>query len=112
MHYNLTKFLRRWRIESYQEIRLLLFFCQNPNFNGTYQQFCERLYLGDCAQLEEIIHHLQYSGLLEHCDGSYKLADLPEIKAGLDLLTRAFDEPLTRQQLLDSIGKNHYGLRS
>ena len=112
MHYELAKFLRRWNIHSYQEIRLLLLFCQNPDFNGTYYQFCKRLYLGDCAQLEEIIHRFHYNGLLENCGGCYKLIDRPEIRAGLDLLARAFDEPLARQQLLDSISKNHHGLRS
>ena len=112
MHYNLAKFLRQRDIRSYQEIRLLLFLCQNPDFSGTYYQFCERLYLGDCAQLEEIIRRFHYNGLLEHRNGRYRLVDRPEIRAGLELLTRVFDEPLTRQQLLDTLSKNHYGLRS
>ena len=105
MRNEVVNFLRRRRIRSYQEVRLLLFFCQHPDFAGTYNQLCERLYLGDCALLEQIINRLHHTDLIECCEGCYKLADKPEVKAELELLALAFNEPLTRQQLLASIAK-------
>jgi hypothetical protein len=103
MHNEVINFLRRQGVHSYQEIRLLLFFCQHPDFAGTYHQFCERLYLGDCAMLEQIIRRFQHNGLIECHEGRYKLVDKPDVKARLELLAIAFDQPLSRQQLLASV---------
>ncbi len=105
LHRKTTHFLQRQGIRSYQEMRVLLFFCRQPDFAGTCADFCERLYLGDCALLERIIHRFKNNGLLEQCDGCYKLADQPGLKTELDRLARAFDEPLTRQQILASISQ-------
>lgn len=100
MYDEVLDFIQRQGIRSFQEIRLLLFLWQYPEFVGTYEQFCERLYLGNCPCLEQIISHLHDRGLIESCDGCYKLADQADLKMSLERLAQAYEHPLTRQQLL------------
>ena len=107
MYDQALNFVRRRGIRSFQELRLLLFLWQHPEFVGTYQQFCQCLYLGDCPLLEETINHLHDHGLVQCCEGCYKLTDQVEIKTGLERLARAFEHPLTRQRLLAEISHRY-----
>lgn len=107
MYDEVLRFVGRLGIRSYLEIRLLLFLWQHPEFSGTYEQLCQRLYIGDCPLLEQIIHRFHQNGLIEECEGCYKLADHPEVKANLAGLAQAFDHPLTRQQLLAGVARRY-----
>ena len=105
MYNEVLDFMQREDIRSYQEIRLLLFLWQHPEFSGTYQQFCECLYMGDCPLMEQIINHLQEAGVIESCDGCYKLADQTGLNGSLERLAQVFEHPLPRQQLLTGLGR-------
>ena len=88
------------QIDSYQKLHLLLFLYQHPEMKGTYQEFAERLYFGDTVLLAKILADLQLVGLVEQVDRRYKLCNKPAAKAYLQRLARAFDDPLTRQEIL------------
>lgn len=107
MYTEVLEFIRRQGIRSFQEVRLLLFLWQHPEFTGTYQQFCECLYLGDCPLVEQMINRLHERGLIESCEGCYKLADQTELKTSLARLAQAFEQPLTRQQLLAGMNNRY-----
>jgi hypothetical protein len=100
MYDEVLDFVRRQGICSYQEIRLLLFLWQHPEFSGTYRQFCEGLYVGDCPMMERIIANLLERGVIERCGGCYKLAEQPELRSKLSQLAQAIEQPHSRQQLL------------
>lgn len=103
MHKMALNFLRQQGIGSFQEVRLLLFLWQHPEFSGTYEQFCDRLYLGDSPLVEQMLNHLDDIGLIQRRDGRFKLANQAELQTSLDQLAQAFDHPLARQQLLAGI---------
>lgn len=105
MYDEVLDFVRRLGIRSYQEIRLLLFLGRQPEFAGTYQQFCECLYMGDCPLMEQMIDNLQARGILENCGGCYRLAEETELRQSLAGLARVLEHPLTRQQLLTGLGR-------
>lgn len=105
MYDEVLDFVRRQGIRSYQEIRLLLFLGQHPEFAGTYRQFCEYLYVGDCPLMEQLIANLQERGVIENCGDCYKLAERTELRQNLERLALALEHPLTRQQLLTGLGR-------
>jgi predicted transcriptional regulator len=107
MYEAVLDFVQRQGIRSYQEIRLLLFLWQHPKFAGTYQQFCDCLYVGDCPLMEQIITRLRDQGVIESCDGCYKLADRAELNVSLERLAQAFEQPLARQQLLAGLERQY-----
>ncbi len=96
-------------IDSFQKLRFLLFFHQNPTLKGTSHELAERLFFGDVWRLQEILAELQATGLVECVDNCYRLRDRREVREELQHLARAFDHPLTRQSLLDQVQRKAGG---
>jgi hypothetical protein len=53
--------------------------------------------------VEKIIADLHRAGLLERLGQHCRLLDEPSLRASLHFLARAFENPLTRQELLDQV---------
>ena len=100
----IASFIRIKHIDSFQKLCFLLFLHQYPELTGTSREFAERLYFGDVRLLEEIIADLQVVGLVDCVGNRYKLKDGPDVRSSLQYLTGAFEDPLTRQEILDQIG--------
>ena len=98
----ITNFIQIKRIDSSQKLFSLLFLQQHLNFEGTSQDFAEKLYL-DSAFSEKIILELRKVELLVETGHRWKLTAEPQVIVALELLARAFEYPLTRQKLLDLI---------
>jgi hypothetical protein len=103
MNDTLANFIRANHIDSFQKLRFLLFLHQNPEVAGTCQQFAGRLYLGDLDLLKKIIRDLQETNLLNCSESRCKLRDTPEIKTELEGLAKAFEDPLSRQEIIDQV---------
>lgn len=96
-------YIRTKNIDSFQKLRLLLLLHQNPHWRGTSQELAHRLHLGDTLLIESIIADLHQAGLIDRVDNQYRLPDEPEIRSQLQCLARAFEHPLTRQELLKQV---------
>jgi hypothetical protein len=103
MDNSVTNFLRTKRIDSFQKLHFLLFLHRYPKMKGTCQEFAARLHLGDLPLLEKIIADLHRVGLLERMGQHCRLLDEPGLRANLHFLARAFENPLTRQKILDQV---------
>lgn len=99
-------YIRTNNIDSFQKLRLLLFLHQHPHVKATSQEFANRLHLGDTLLIENIITDLHQAGLIDQVDNRYKLPDKPEVRSQLQHLARAFEHPLTRQELLKQVKLN------
>ena len=64
------------------------------------------MHFGDTLLLEEIITDLQKTELLQETEHGWQLSDNPEVRAGLEHLARAFEDPLARQSLLEQIKRS------
>lgn len=93
-------FLRKKNINSFQKLRFLLFLQQHPDFQGTAQDYAHHLHLGSSLLLNDIIHELQYVGLLVNSKGRWRLTDEAEVREALHHLARIFENPITRQEIL------------
>lgn len=98
-----ASFIRAKHIDSFQKLCFLLFLHQHPDLIGTSQEFAERLYLGDVQLLEEIITDLQMVGLVDCVENRYKLRNEPNVRSRLQYLARSFEDPLSRQEILDQV---------
>ncbi len=98
VHYITTK-----QINSYQKLRFLLFLYQHPDLKGTIQDFATCLHLGDTYLVSKIITELHHVGLVEQIENCYKLCNKPTIRGWLRKLAKAFEDPLTRQEVLDLV---------
>ncbi|MCQ3980791.1 MAG: hypothetical protein DPW09_45910 [Anaerolineae bacterium] len=103
MDNGVVNFLRARRIDSFQKLRFLLFLHRYPDMKGTCQEFAARLHLGDLALVEKIMADLHHARLLERIGQHCRLLNEPGLKASLHFLARAFENPLTRQELLDQV---------
>jgi hypothetical protein len=99
----LADFIRIKRIDSFQKLRLLIFFHHHPQAMGTSREFAKWLYLANVSLLEKIIIELQTVGLVDCIEERYTLRDEPAVKSALRGLARAFENPLARQVLLNHI---------
>jgi hypothetical protein len=99
-------YIRTNNIDSFQKLRFLLFLHQHPHLKATSQEFANRLHLADTLLIENIITDLHQAGLIDRVDNRYKLSDEPEIRSQLQHLARAFEHPLTRQELLKQVKLN------
>jgi hypothetical protein len=70
---------------------------------GTQEELAERLHLGPAFLLEDSITDLHRTGLINCIDNHYTLQDEPEVREGLYYLAQAFENPLTRLDLLDQV---------
>jgi hypothetical protein len=96
-------YIRVKNIDSFQKLRLLLYLYQHPQLKGTSQDLANRLHLADIPLIEKIIADLQQAGLIDRVENYYKLPDEPEVRLQLQHLARAFEHPLTRQELLKQV---------
>ena len=107
-----ANFLQTKRIDSFLKIRFLFFLHQHPTTKCTHQELAERLYLGNTPLLAKIITDLQSAGLVDYVENRYQLRDEPEVSICLQRLTRAFENPLARQEILQqmkhSASLSHY----
>lgn len=95
--------LTQWQIDSSQKLYFLLFLHTHPQLRGTGRELAEHAFMGDTPQADRIIADLQQIGLLDRVDNGYRLRQTPEIKAGLQELAHAFEQPLSRQRLLETV---------
>jgi hypothetical protein len=97
-------YLRVKRIDSFQKLRFLLFLHQHPHIKGTIQEFSEALYLGDILLLTGIVRDLQQVGLVACVGNRYSLHNKSEIRSNLQRLAEVFEDPISRQELLNQMG--------
>ena len=57
------------------------------------------MYLGNTPLLAKLITDLQSAGLVDYVENGYQLRDEPEVSTCLQHLTRAFEDPLARQEI-------------
>lgn len=100
MKRSLKRYLQNKNINSFQKIRLLLFWHKHPSLKGTIQELSQRLYFGDRDRLRQMIAELQGEDLVDRLGKRYKLRNEPGVKLYLDGLARLFEDPLARQELL------------
>ena len=100
------EFIHAKQIDSFQKLFFLLFLFQHPGIQGTSQEFGTRLYLGSTELIERILADLQQAGLVEKIDNGYKLHNEADSNPDLRRLVQAFEDPLTRQQLLDQVRRH------
>ncbi|MCB0171972.1 MAG: hypothetical protein KDJ97_15600 [Anaerolineae bacterium] len=105
MKTKLSRYLQNKGIDSFQKLQFLLFLYKNPALTGTLQELAQRAYFGDTRLLSKILAELHSVGLVEEVDRSYKLNQTPGVITYLKGLARLFDDPLTRQNLLQAISK-------
>jgi hypothetical protein len=99
----ISEFIRSKNIDSIQKLNLLLFLYKNPDAQGTSHCFAKNLHLGDIRLVEEMIKDLADKGVINYVGQHYFLVDNPEIKTTLKNLARSFEQPLSRQVLLNQI---------
>lgn len=90
-------------IDSFQKLQFLLFLGKHPDMKASCREFGEHLYFGPTPLMDQIIGQLHSAGLVERVENCYQLCREPEILAGLQHLAGAFENPLTRQQMLDQV---------
>jgi hypothetical protein len=99
----ITHFIQARHIDSYQKLRVLIFFHDHADSSWTRPQIAAQLYLGDGPLLEKIIADLQASGLLDCVARHCRLCDEVGVRLDLQGLIRMYEHPLARQEILDSI---------
>jgi hypothetical protein len=102
MDKGLANFIRDKQINSFPKLYLLLFLYKNPLLNSSIQQLVERLYI-EAPLVEKITHDLQAVGILKQEHNYYILCNEPAFRNSLEKLARAFEHPLTRQELLEQV---------
>lgn len=103
MNQPIAAFIRVKHIDSFQKLRLILFLHQHPELTGTCQEFAAQLYLGDMPLMEGLITDLNAAGLVDYVENRYKLNDNPDVSSSLQRLTKAYEDPLIRQSILDQV---------
>jgi hypothetical protein len=102
----IARFIQTRHIDSFQKLRVLVFFHQHPGSNWTGQQVAKQLYLGDGPVLDEIIGELQAAGLVNCVAHRCKLRDEAGVRLALQHLVHKCENPLTRQEILDQVIHN------
>ncbi len=102
MDTQLIDFIRSKKIDSFQKVRFLLFLHQHPNLKENCQQLAQRLFVG-LPLLERIIEELRAVGLIDCIKNCYALHREPELQLCLVTLSKTFEDPLARQEMLDYV---------
>lgn len=111
MYETVKNYLRTKKIDSFQKLRLLMHLYCNSGFKGTSQQLADQLHWGDAALAEKFLTDLHRAGLVDCLGDHYWLRDTLEVKTQLQHLTKAFEHPLTRQELLNQLKyRPNYGV--
>jgi len=100
-----VEFIRSRQIDSYQKLRVLIFFYDHADSSWSSRQIATRLYLGEGSFLEEIIADLQAAGLLNCSAQRCRLGDEVEINADLEHLIKTCENPLARQGVLNGLNR-------
>jgi hypothetical protein len=103
----ITQFIQTRHIDSYQKLRVLLFFYEHPDSSWTSPQIAARLYLGDGPLLEKIVADLQATGLVDCTANRCRLCNEAGIRLPLQHLVQTCENPLARQEILDSIRRRN-----
>ena len=99
----IVRFIQARHIDSFQKLRVLVFFYQHPESSWANPQLAKQLYLGDGPMLEEIIAELRAAGLV-NCVAHYcKLSDETGVRSLLRHLINICENPLARQEILDKV---------
>ena len=98
-----SNFILEKKIDSFQKLRLLLYLTQHPDMAGTSEQFGQQLFISDSRLMEEIINGLRGAGLVDVSGQRYVLHDDPVVMLTLKRLNRLYDDPVSRQRLLDHV---------
>ncbi|MCE7989658.1 MAG: hypothetical protein DYG89_51580 [Caldilinea sp. CFX5] len=96
-------FIRSKQIDSFQKLVFLLFLHKNPEAKGTSQYFAEKMYLGNVTLIEKMITEFKERGIMASNEQHHFLQDTPEIRSSLQHLHQLFEQPTTRQSLLDQV---------
>lgn len=106
MNRKLTRYIQVKGIDSFQKLQVLLFLHQHPNLKSTGPELAEHLYIGDTVLLTKIIRDLYLAGLVERTGNRYKVRDEPDVQSYLQDLSKTFEDPLARQELLTLVRKH------
>ena len=98
-----SNFMLEKKIDSFQKLRLLLFLYHHPDMVGTSEQFGRQLFISDSRLMDDLIYGLRTAGLIDNVGKRYVLHDDPAVQMTLRRLDHFFDDPVTRQQLLDRV---------
>jgi hypothetical protein len=99
----IARFIQTRHIDSFQKLRVLVFFYQHPESSWTGPQLAKQLYLGDEPLLEEIIAELRTAGLVNCEARRCRLSDEITVRSSLRRLINVCENPLTRQEILDQV---------
>jgi len=103
----IAQFIQTRCIDSYQKLRVLLFFHDHADSSWTSAQIAARLYLGDESLLEKIVTDLQAAGVVD-CDARRcRLCNEAGLRAKLQHLVKTCENPLARQEILDNIRRHN-----
>jgi hypothetical protein len=103
MNDKVVNYIRQKRIDSFQKLRLLLFFYHHPEVKGAVQELAEQLYLGNIPLLAAMLADLHQVGLLDQFEEGYRLRNEPEVNWFVRTVAGAFEHPLTRLELLNQL---------
>jgi hypothetical protein len=98
-----VQFIQTRHIDSFQKLRVLIFFHEHPHSSWTSAQIAARLYLGDGLLVEKLIADLRAAGLVDCVANHCQLHDDRGIRSHLQHLVKMYENPLARQQILDTL---------
>lgn len=96
----LLRFIHGRRIDSFQKVSFLLFLYRYAQNHGVSHEFARQLNFSSDPQFDDMIVELTAAGILQQHGRCYILPNEPEVRQGLDSLMQAYEDPLTRQDLL------------
>lgn len=99
----IVQFIQNRHIDSFQKLRVLIFFYEHAESSWTRSQIAARLYLGDGPLLEKIMADLGAVGLVDCVARGCRLREEAGIKWGLQHLVKKCENPLARQEILDRV---------
>ena len=100
---SLFYFLSVRKIDTYQKLRLILFLHKHPQTAGTCQEFAKKLHLADTVFLERIVADLEAVDLIIQADNRYCLSSDPDVRQYLGELSKAYDDPVARQDIIRQV---------
>jgi hypothetical protein len=103
MDNTVAEFIRVRHINSIQKLYILLILNQYPELTETSQQWADHLFIGYRPLAEEALTELQQAGLMDCVECQYQLLDKPQVRSSLQVLSETFEDPLTRQELLERV---------
>lgn len=90
-------------INSYQKLKLLLFFHTYPSFRGSLCSLAEKLYEADHIALRQDIQELVRGGLIEFDGRLIYLSATASARQFITHLAEVYNDPLDRQIVLDMV---------